>query len=921
MAIYHCTCQVISRGQGRSAVGAAAYRSGDKLTNEYDGITHDYSNKSGVVYSEIMLCENAPESYRDRATLWNEVERVEKSAKAQLCREYEMALPRELSRDEQKKLVREFVREEFTKKGMCADWSIHDKGDGNPHVHILVTMRPIEQDGSWGTKQKKEYILDKDGNKQYDKKKQTYKCKTVKTTDWDSKEFLQHNRAAWAEAINRELEKKNLPQRVDHRTLKEQGIDRQATIHEGVAARAMEQGRKNREPIIADRCEVNREIKRANIQAAAVDRKISETERSIGQIHANIAWTKVHETAAEIRRSIQAAPGDEFIQRTALDNLSKVEGMASQTMAAQMHNNYHAESFYFSNTGKEIPYLDYQADKARTDAAFLRRQITQNLGVINSVPHFPEYTYGRIDVQFINEDFRADRSERGYNIISRRSEPEKSIIRDVKKSDRELTGIYDTTQLHRLIEQQREARRRGRPAQSREEVLVRQIQESFENLRFMEQKQVFSIAQAHAAVKSLGEQYNVCQGQINEAESMVAKLEAVVKLPHELAEMKKRVDQSKDNPEYMKTQHRQDIMQMKSIMDRMKQANVTDAASLKEAMATIKQYKERIGELKGALAGFSAELEGYKRCIATLDRIDREKGKVPYQEQQKAPATARVEPQAAKPATKEQPQPVREKPAEPKSGHTTAAPAQQAEKKTASVEQPKAAAPQAVIFDTAAVARQLAEYRADILRTTVQATGPTYYQPNLAYRQQAMDIDKYSKAVTEQSATIQEMKEQRNQLTLFQGKQKKALDKDISELESLRRGNLDKLKALGVTDPAKAGEKMQELMGKDAQEQVKVKEAQVNAGAAGRAERAKDAYIALAQSVPADKRRAVLAELERVEKQGGISYGRSEMSMEEVKAEIAAQKELDAILQKHLGTGKEERQQTKGRSQGRGYGE
>ena len=187
MAIYHCHCKIISRGQGRSAVGAAAYRSGEKIKNDYDGLTHDYTKRSGVVYSEIILCDNAPRKYKNRSVLWNEVERIEKGSRSQLAREYEIALPIELNRDENIKLVRSFVEENFIKAGMCADIAIHDKDDGNPHAHIMLTVRPIEQDGSWGTKQKKEYILDKNGNKQYDKKKQTYKCKTIKTTDWDTK--------------------------------------------------------------------------------------------------------------------------------------------------------------------------------------------------------------------------------------------------------------------------------------------------------------------------------------------------------------------------------------------------------------------------------------------------------------------------------------------------------------------------------------------------------------------------------------------------------------------------------------------------------------------------------------------------------------------------------------------------------------
>ncbi len=102
-----------------------------------------------------MLCENAPKEYKDRSTLWNAVERIEKNSSAQLAREYEVALPVELNREEQIKLVRDFAKANFTDKGMCADFAIHDKGDGNPHAHIMLTIRPIEKDGTWGAKSSK----------------------------------------------------------------------------------------------------------------------------------------------------------------------------------------------------------------------------------------------------------------------------------------------------------------------------------------------------------------------------------------------------------------------------------------------------------------------------------------------------------------------------------------------------------------------------------------------------------------------------------------------------------------------------------------------------------------------------------------------------------------------------------------------
>ena len=128
----HIPVSIIKRSEGRSAVAAAAYRSGTKLTNEWDGLTHDYTRKGGVVHAEIMLPAHAPPEFADRSTLWNSVEQVEKARDSQLAREIEAALPRELSREQQLALVRAYVKDNFVDKGMCADFAIHDKGTGNP---------------------------------------------------------------------------------------------------------------------------------------------------------------------------------------------------------------------------------------------------------------------------------------------------------------------------------------------------------------------------------------------------------------------------------------------------------------------------------------------------------------------------------------------------------------------------------------------------------------------------------------------------------------------------------------------------------------------------------------------------------------------------------------------------------------------
>jgi len=255
MAIFHCSIKIVGRGSGKSAVAAAAYRAAEKIKNEYDGIVHDYTRKRGVVHTEILLPDNAPAEFSDRAVLWNSVEQIEKAKNSQLAREIELALPVELSRERSISLVREYVKEHFVEHGMCADICIHDTGGGNPHAHVLLTMRPFNEDRSWGDKQKKEYLLNKDGEKIYDKSKRQYKCKSVPTTDWNEQDKAEMWRAAWAERVNDYLERDRHTIRIDHRSYARQGIDQIPTIHLGVAAHQME-----KRGIRTERGDINRMI-------------------------------------------------------------------------------------------------------------------------------------------------------------------------------------------------------------------------------------------------------------------------------------------------------------------------------------------------------------------------------------------------------------------------------------------------------------------------------------------------------------------------------------------------------------------------------------------------------------------------------------------------------------------------------------
>ena len=259
MAIYHLSIKIISRGKGKSAVAAAAYRAGEIIKNEYDGITHDYTRKGGVVHTEILLPDNASAEYSDRNLLWNAVEKIEKAKNSQLAREIEIALPVELTLLQNKSLVREYVKKHFTEQGMCADIAIHDTGGGNPHAHIMLTMRPFNEDKTWGDKQKKEYTLDRNGNKIYDSKKRQYKCKSVPTTDWNEQTKAEEWRSGWADSVNRYLEKLNHSEHIDHRSYERQGIEQIPTVHLGVAAFQME-----KRGIRTERGNLNREIEVTN---------------------------------------------------------------------------------------------------------------------------------------------------------------------------------------------------------------------------------------------------------------------------------------------------------------------------------------------------------------------------------------------------------------------------------------------------------------------------------------------------------------------------------------------------------------------------------------------------------------------------------------------------------------------------------
>ena len=318
MAIYHMESKIVSRGMGRSVVAASAYMSCSRMYNDYDGIQHDYTKKQGLVWQQVFLPAQAPQEWRDREQLWNAVEAAEKTKDSRLAREIIVALPVELEHDEQIALTSAYISQQFAADGMCADVAIHDTDGHNPHAHILLTMRLLNEDGTWQYKTEKEYLCMKDGEergftaaefrnaqlegweKQYlyrvgrkrvymtlsaaaehgyaraDKhpKSSRYGRQNPITARWNSEDQLISWREAWADMANRAIEQAGLEERIDHRSHVVRGIDEQPTIHEGVEAMHLEE-----KGFVSERRELNRQIRADN----ALLRKLKEQIRQLSK--------------------------------------------------------------------------------------------------------------------------------------------------------------------------------------------------------------------------------------------------------------------------------------------------------------------------------------------------------------------------------------------------------------------------------------------------------------------------------------------------------------------------------------------------------------------------------------------------------------------------------------------------------------
>lgn len=335
---------IVKRSKGQSAVDAASYISRSVLVSEYDGKTYRPKYHEDLVHCEINLPEHAPEEWLDRAVLWNSVELNEKQKNAQLCRTLKAALPNDWSYELAEETVRDYVQRNFVSKGMCADWAIHDSvnqnGIHNLHFHLMLTLRPVEENGKWGAKQRKEYILDKDGNKIRNKSGRGFKSRAVDVNDWNEKGNSRKWRKDLTDTINVVNDRIGLPEYWEHRSFKELGLEQEPTRHLGPIASALERKGIRTEKGDANRAimEHNQTLQRARMFYDIAWNSVKNLEKWEQEKAAEAAKNAAEKKAGKMAGDIPAAQEGEA-EQTAVGSIQKeTSGTKEVSVFAAMKN-------------------------------------------------------------------------------------------------------------------------------------------------------------------------------------------------------------------------------------------------------------------------------------------------------------------------------------------------------------------------------------------------------------------------------------------------------------------------------------------------------------------------------------------------------------------------------------------------------
>lgn len=318
---------IVQRSKGQSAVEQSAYINRTSLYSDYYGMTYNRTAKEDLVGAGVLLPEHAPPEFADRAVLWNSVEKNEKAKNAQLARSLKYSLPNEWDEATARQVMERFIKEQFVNKGMCADYGIHrsynDKGQPNLHIHILLTLRPLNEDGTWGAKSRKEYVLDADGNRIPNASGKGYKSRKVNVIDWNEKGKAKEWRNAIAEIINATNEKAGIAERVDPRSYKDRGIPLIPTIHLGERASALE-----RKGIRTERGNINRAIEKYNAMIMKIYGFISELKEELKKGVFKFVFERKSRTERDDIQSINpsinpSVPEQKSEVQTALEMLQK----------------------------------------------------------------------------------------------------------------------------------------------------------------------------------------------------------------------------------------------------------------------------------------------------------------------------------------------------------------------------------------------------------------------------------------------------------------------------------------------------------------------------------------------------------------------------------------------------------------------
>ena len=328
-----------------------------------------------MICSEILLPVHAPPEYADRETLWNAVEKVERGKKAQLAYSFDIALQNEFSMEENINLARRFLLEQFVSRGMIVDFAVHspDKEDGgisNPHFHVMCPIRPIEPNGKWGNKQRREYVLDESGNRIPDRTGD-YIFNAVPTTDWGCPETLEHWRQAWAELCNAKFSEKELPCRIDHCSYERQGVDLLPTIHEGPTVRAME-----RKGISTEKGEFNRWVKATNAAIRDIRKKIAALAEWLKEVKCELSKPKAQDLISLLQAYFDHRNAGAYSQKARINNLKEMNAMFNYLMENGIH---------------DLDTLESQVNTLRESSDALKETLDSQTSRMKEIRKLPDY--------------------------------------------------------------------------------------------------------------------------------------------------------------------------------------------------------------------------------------------------------------------------------------------------------------------------------------------------------------------------------------------------------------------------------------------------------------------------------------------------------------------------------------------------